>query len=115
MEYDVNVIAACDSDIWSSETEKFVSTIKTLIDGLNVDYKFKIVTSGAQRSSWDSDNLLTISRHFTSGLKASFTVNALDVVNEFEKKLASACNKIDTYHRLKIRIRSKDFLQRELF
>lgn len=112
MEYNVNVIAACDSDLWSSDTEKFAATIKTLIDGLNVDYRFKIVTSGAQRSSWDSDDLLSVSRHFTSGLKASFSVNSLDAVHEFENNLASACNKIDTNHRLKIRTRSKEF-QRE--
>ena len=112
MEYSVNVIAACDSDIWTTDTEKFPATVKSLIDGLNVDYRFKIVSAGAQRSSWDSDDLLTISRHFTSGIKASFTVNSLDVVHEFENNLASACKKIDANHRLKIRTRSKEF-QRE--
>ena len=109
MEYNVNVIATCESDIWTTDTEQFPATVKNLISGLNVDYRFKIVSAGAQRSSWDSDDLLTVSRHFSSGLKASFTVDSLNTVQSFENSLASACSKLDATYKLKVRMKTKEF------
>ena len=42
MKYDVNVIAACEDSVWDSDTGNFPATVKNLISGLNVDYKFKM-------------------------------------------------------------------------
>ena len=106
MKYDVNVIAACEDSVWDSDTGNFPATVKKLISDLNVDYKFKITSTGAQRSSWDSEDLLTVSRHFISSVKASFTVDSLSTVQTFENSLASACNKIDTNYKLKIRTKN---------
>lgn len=106
MKYDVNVTAACDADIWTTDTAKFPADVKQIIEDLNVDYKFKIISAGAQKSSWDSEDLLTISRHYTSGVKASFTVDSLSDVQSFENKLASACSKLDSDYKLRIRTRN---------
>ena len=106
MGYDVNIVASCDSDVWNTNTEKFPATIKSLIDDLNVDYKFRIISGGVQRTSFDSEDTIGISRHFTSGLKAAFTVDSLSDVQTFENNLASACMKLDTNYKLRVRLKN---------
>ena len=106
MSYDVNVTAVCEDSLWDSDTEKFPANVKSLIDGLNVDYKFKIVSAGVQRTSYDSENTIGISRNFISSVKASFTVDELGTVQNFENSLASGCNKIDTNYKLRIRTKN---------
>ena len=106
MGYDVNIVASCDSDVWNTNTEKFPATVKGLIDNLNVDYKFRIISGGVQRTSFDSDDTIGISRHFTSGLKAAFTVDALSDAQTFENNLASACKKLDSDYKLRVRLKN---------
>ena len=106
MKYDVNVIAACDADIWTTDTEKFPANVKKIIDDLNVDYKFKVISAGAQKSSWDAEDLLTISRHYHSAVKATFTLDSLTDVQTFENELASECHVLDSDYKLKIRTKN---------
>ncbi len=106
MKYEVNVIAACDADIWTTDTAKFPANVKKIIDDLNVDYKFKVISAGAQKSSWDAEDLLTISRHYHSAVKATFKVDSLSIVQSFENKLAAICAKLDTDYKLKIRTKN---------
>ena len=106
MEYLVQVTAACDSDVWTKHPA-FLQAVKNLIDGLNVDYKFKIFSAGAQRSSYDTEDLLAISRKFTAGLKMSFCISSLSAVQLFESNLASECAKVASDYLLKVRVRTK--------
>lgn len=106
MSYDVNVTAVCEDSLWDSDTEKFPADVKSLIDSLNVDYKFKIVSAGVQRTSYDSENTIGISRNFINSVKASFTVDELSTAQSFENSLASVCSKIDTKYNLKIRTKN---------
>ena len=105
MQYDVYVVAACDSDVWTKHPA-FLQNVKNLIDGLEVDYKFKIFSAGAQRSSWDSEDLLTISRKFTAGLKLSFSADSYGTVQTFENNLAAECAKVTADYNLRVRTRN---------
>ena len=107
MKYLVQAVAACDSDVWTKHPD-FIKNVKTLIDGLGVDYKFKIFSAGAQRSSWDSEDLLSISRKFTAGLKLGFSVDSLSTVQTFENNLASECAKVTSDYHLRVRTRNID-------
>lgn len=107
MKYEVNVIAACDADIWTTNTATFPADVKKTIEDLNVDYKFKITSAGAQRSSWDSEDLLTISRHYTSVVKATFSLDSLSDVQTFETNLSEICSKLDSDYKLKIRTKNR--------
>ena len=105
MKIDVQAVAACNSDVWTKHSA-FLSEVKTAIDALGVDYKFKIFSAGAQHSSWDSEDLLTISRKFTAGCKIGFTADTESTVTTFTNSLKTACAKVTADYYLKIRTRN---------
>ena len=107
MKYDVNVIAACDADIWTTDTAAFPANVKQIIEDLNVnDYKFMVTSAGAQRTSFDSEDVITIGKHYHSAVKATFSLDDLSKMQTFENKLDSACKKLDSDYKLKIRTKN---------
>ncbi len=100
------ITAACNSDVWTKHSA-FITNVKNLIDGLNVDYKFKIFTEGVQKSSYDSDDLLAISKKYSAGFKITVVVDSMDTVHLFEKNLASECAKVTSDYYLRVRTRTK--------
>lgn len=106
MAYVAVITAACNSDVWTKHPD-FIKNVKNLIDGLNVDFKFKIFSEGVQKSSYDSDDLLTISRKFTAGFKLTVVLDSMDTIQLFEKNLASECAKVTSGYYLRVRTRTK--------
>ena len=106
MAYVAVITAACSSDVWTKHPA-FLQNVKNLIDGLNVDYKFKIFSEGAQKSSYDSDDLLTISRKYTAGFKITVVLESMDTIQLFEKNLAGECAKVTSDYYLRVRTRTK--------
>lgn len=100
------ITAACNSDVWTKHSD-FIKNVKNLVDGLNVDYKFKIFTEGVQKSSYDSDDLLAISRKFIAGFKLTVVIDSMNTLHLFEQNLASECAKVTSDYYLRVRTRTK--------
>lgn len=106
MAYVAVITAACDSDVWTKHSD-FIKNVKNLIDSLKVDFKFKIFTAGAQRSSFESDDLLAISKKYSAGFKITVVVDSMDTLQLFEKNLANECAKVTSDYYLRVRTRTK--------